>query len=273
MTDRTDLDWWLSLKDDLNWTFAKTMKDSPHSYVIRDKDLPAESFERAVRVIRTFGEPGKFYSKTHIYLTHGEEKWWTMGAPVWKTKVINVATVGQSYGVQDAPRTYTGVESPYDAIATEYDEKWPHDEEWAAIRQAVVEMCGAFAPLTLDIGGGTGRLLDLGLVPNSMCTVIDESQAMLNELVRKVNRAKKALPEIRAGRAEDVDFGPAYDLGLAVNGVASRISESVIDRMAACCSNLVLMPVSGGPNSDMCRSLDGAVVRRVGKFDLVTVKG
>jgi hypothetical protein len=273
VSTQTDLDWYLGLVDDLKWQFAKTMKDSPHSYVVRGKQLGDEDFERAVRVIRTFGEPGKFWSKTHIYLTHGDRKWWTMGYPVWQTKIINVADTKQVYGPQDAPRTYTGIRDGWDAKATTYDEEFAYAEETKAVQSAIISMVGAFAPKTLDIGCGTGRSIDMGIVPNSMLTAIDSSQAMLNEFVRKVNLTKKAMPDIRPGRAEDVEFGPAYDLGLALFGSASEVEESVIDRMAACCSNLVLMPYTDSPEADFCRSLDGAVVRRVGLFDLITVKG
>lgn len=273
MIVKADLRWFESWIGDQKWTFAKTMKDAPHSYVVRGKPVPEDVFERAVRVIRTYGEPGKFWAKTHIYLTVGGERFWTMGYPVWQTKIINRAEVGKTYGSQDAPRTYTGIENYWNPIATEYDARYPFEEESVAVRRAVIEMVGAFAPKTLDVGCGTGRVIDWGLVPNSMYTGIDESQAMLNEFVRKVNLSKKAMPDIRAGRAEDVDFGPAYDLGLALFGAASEIEPSVIDRMAACCSNLVLMPRTGGENADLCRTLDGAVLRRLGEFDLITVKG
>lgn len=273
MIVKADLDWYLGVVEDLKWQFAKTMRDAPHSYVVRGKQMDEQDFERAVRVIRTYGEPGKFWSKTHIYLTHGDRKWWTMGYPVWQTKIINVAEVGKTYGPQDAPRTWTGIENDWNPIATEYDERYPFEEESKAVRRAVIEMVGAFAPKTLDVGCGTGRVIDWGLVPNSMYTGIDESQAMLNEFVRKVNLSKKKMPDIRAGRAENMEFGSAYDLGLALFGSASEVEESVIDRMVACCSNLVLMPRTGGANAEMCRTLDGAVVRRLGEFDLITVKG
>ena len=268
-----DLDWFTAWEPDQKWTFAKSMPDSPHSYVVRGKTVTDEEFQRAVRVIRTFGEPAKFWSRTHIYLTVGAKRFWTMGDPMATTKIINVADDGKHYGVQDAPRTYTGIRDFWDEVATTYDEDYPYDEEWSVVKSAIVSLMGAFAPKTLDVGCGTGRVLDYGLVPNSLYTGIDSSQAMLNEFVRKVNKSKKKMPDLRAGRAEDVEFGPAYDLGLALMGSASEVEESVIDRMAATCTNLVLMPLTDSPEADLCRSLDGAVVRRVGLFDLVTVGG
>ncbi len=44
------------------------MSDTPHCYVVRGTHLRVRrTFDRAVRVIRTFGEPGKFYTRTNIY--------------------------------------------------------------------------------------------------------------------------------------------------------------------------------------------------------------
>ena len=68
MLQREELDWFLDLAPRLKWTFAKTMPDTPHEYGVRGKTLDEEDFVRAVRVIRTFGEPGKFYSMTNVYL-------------------------------------------------------------------------------------------------------------------------------------------------------------------------------------------------------------
>lgn len=273
MITRKDLQWFTDLVDTLEWTFAKSMKDAPHSYVVRDKQLAKEDFERAVRVIRTYGDPGKFWSKTHIYLHVNGKKYWTMGYPVWQTKIINVADAEHSYGTQDAPDTRTGHEDGWNGMATTYDEVYELAEETAAVRSAVIPMMGAYAPTVLDVGCGTGRALDMGITSNALYTGVDSSQAMLNELVRKVNLTRKKMPTLIAGRAEDVEFAPAYDLGLALMGTPDLLDPSVIDRMEACCTSLVLMPKIGGRNDELCRSLDGAVVRSVGQYRLVTVGG
>lgn len=78
------------------------MPQWPHWYVVKDKALGAEDFDRAVRVTRTFGEPGKFYSRTNLYLfTRDRRLWfWTMGAPLEETIIINVA-LSTPYGPQE----------------------------------------------------------------------------------------------------------------------------------------------------------------------------
>ncbi|SDO72304.1 hypothetical protein SAMN04489867_0415 [Pedococcus dokdonensis] len=101
---QADLDWWLDLAPTLQWTFASTMPGVPHWYVVRGRTpgLSPEDFERAVRVTRTFGEPGKFYARTNLYLfTRDRRLWfWTMGAPIEETTIINVATTHKVYGEQ-----------------------------------------------------------------------------------------------------------------------------------------------------------------------------
>lgn len=124
-----DLDWWLDLAPRLDWIFAKTYADTaPHSYVVRGrtKAMTDLDYVRASRVIRTFGQPGKFYDTTNIYLTSpdGSLKWWTMDAAVANTTLINQATTDRVYGEQNAPSTYSGIWSVYDEIATDYDRLW-----------------------------------------------------------------------------------------------------------------------------------------------------
>jgi hypothetical protein len=79
--DERDLHWWLQLAGELDWTWAKTYADSaPHRYVVlgRNPGLNRSDFVRARAVIRTLGQPGKFYRSTNIYLEVWEWKWWMM---------------------------------------------------------------------------------------------------------------------------------------------------------------------------------------------------
>jgi len=106
---RDDLEWWLELAPTLEWIWAKTYADSaPHWYVVhgRTEGLTMDDFIRAGRVIRAFGEPGKFYSSTNLYL-HAEDrrlKFWAMwGDQPQDTDadLINLATTDRVYGPQD----------------------------------------------------------------------------------------------------------------------------------------------------------------------------
>lgn len=103
-----DLTWWLDLAPTLKWTWAKTYTNSaPHWYVVlgRTPGLTHDDFARAGRVIRTFGEPGKFWSYTNLYLLTADRrlKFWCM----WSSPpgdgdatLINLATTDRTYGPQ-----------------------------------------------------------------------------------------------------------------------------------------------------------------------------
>jgi hypothetical protein len=79
-----------------NWRYAKTMPQWPHEYTVRRFDDPLDDqalFEAAVRLIRTQGESRIFVPtrKTSIYLDVDGRQYWTMGAPVEETIIINRA--------------------------------------------------------------------------------------------------------------------------------------------------------------------------------------
>ena len=74
--------------DSTHWTFAKTMPLWPHEYIVRgrvDEDL----FVRLVRHIREHGYEGRFYRKRMTYYEDRGLVYWTMGAPLDETIIIN----------------------------------------------------------------------------------------------------------------------------------------------------------------------------------------
>jgi hypothetical protein len=78
-----------------NWRFARTMPHIPHSYVVRAQCRSAAEFERFVMHIRRHGYRQKFAGRTYTYLDveiDGVSRmYWTMGAPLADTVVINRA--------------------------------------------------------------------------------------------------------------------------------------------------------------------------------------
>ena len=74
-----------------NWTFAKTYAEkAPHEYIIRSKIAGNDSeFIEAVQYIRDNGIKASFWKKEHIYLYLDGMFYWTMGAPIDETIVIN----------------------------------------------------------------------------------------------------------------------------------------------------------------------------------------
>jgi hypothetical protein len=80
------------------WRFAKTMPQWPHEYTVRRFDDPQEDqalFEEAVVFIRARGRRRNFKptGKSSVYLDVDGRQYWTMGAPVGATIIINRAWV------------------------------------------------------------------------------------------------------------------------------------------------------------------------------------
>jgi hypothetical protein len=291
-----DLDWWLDLAPTLTWRFATTYAETaPHSYIVLGKmpGLTRDDFRRAAAVIRTFGQPAMFYSMTNTYLTSrdGSLKWWAMDISVFGTGLINQATTEAVYGDQDAPSTASDSWSDYDEIATDYDRLWwpvDGDEKVGLLR--LVDGIFDEAPTTLDIGCGTGALLDLGVTTPERYTGVDPSHAMLNELLMKHNRSRFA--DVIALRMQDALSrldGRSFDLVTATFGAASHLDEATMRMLPSLCSGtLVLMAYAddylpGFYRHDLpeapaalaaLRSVAAdhrAAVERIGKFETVHI--
>lgn len=83
------------------FTFAKTMAQWPHFYILRwslacedSEEARREAdrdFQLAVMQIRQIGMPRKWGRSTYIYLELGEYEYWTMGDKLETTWVLNRA--------------------------------------------------------------------------------------------------------------------------------------------------------------------------------------
>ena len=70
------------------WIYAKTMPKWPHEYIVRGK-VNENLFEQLIQHIRLYGYKGNFYEKRITYYEHTGMVYWTMGAPIDDTKIIN----------------------------------------------------------------------------------------------------------------------------------------------------------------------------------------
>jgi hypothetical protein len=89
----------LALREFINsvkWTCAKTMPEWPHEYVVRER-VDQNLFEQLVHLIRTNGYEGAFYKEKFIYFETDGLLYWTMGAPVCETTIINRCSKESSY--------------------------------------------------------------------------------------------------------------------------------------------------------------------------------
>ena len=74
------------------WTFAKTMPFAPHEYIVKERcPLSAEEFEYFVNMQREHGIRERWGKYNNPYLYIDDYKYWTMGAPLEDTTVINRA--------------------------------------------------------------------------------------------------------------------------------------------------------------------------------------
>ena len=74
------------------WTFAKTMPFAPHEYIFKGRcPLSAEEFEYFVNMQREHGIRERWGKYNNPYLYVDDYKYWTMGAPLEDTTVINRA--------------------------------------------------------------------------------------------------------------------------------------------------------------------------------------
>lgn len=82
------------------WTFAKTMPWCPHEYIVIGRcPLTTEEFEYFVNMQREHGVKehwGKYYLS---YLYIDGYKYWTMGAPIEETTVINRTKCGRNNNI------------------------------------------------------------------------------------------------------------------------------------------------------------------------------
>ncbi len=94
-THNADIEWFQIYISSVRWKQAKSEKFK-HSYTVRE--WHPDTFERAVKIIRKYGVPERFYKQTYVYLYIDGLKYWTMGAPLEKTIIINCAAADTHYG-------------------------------------------------------------------------------------------------------------------------------------------------------------------------------
>lgn len=79
------------------WTFAKTMPEWPHEYIVREW-VNRVLFEALVYHIRQYGFEGRFYQRVLTYFAHDGLLYWTMGETIEETMIINRCKENWSYG-------------------------------------------------------------------------------------------------------------------------------------------------------------------------------
>lgn len=76
-----------------SWTFAKTMPEHPHEYAVRGRVRDDRAFDAFVQTIRARGTKRRWGRATYTYLALDGLEYWTMGAPIDQTIIINRARI------------------------------------------------------------------------------------------------------------------------------------------------------------------------------------
>ena len=71
------------------WIFARTMPDNPHWYTLRNLWERDADFTWTVETIRRYGYEEIYEGRRYTVLNLDYMKYWTMGAPVAETILIN----------------------------------------------------------------------------------------------------------------------------------------------------------------------------------------
>lgn len=246
-----DLNWMLNYIDDCFWKPSK--QSASHAYTVREwRPQNDADFVKFVELIRTYGHPENFYSKTYIYLHIDGLKYWTMGSPIAETIIINRAPSRAFYGRQVAPvtnRTYA--ETVYDRLSPRYDERYSTDAYLAENAQLFNALTPFLKGSVLDIGCGTGLLLEYFPTSPFMYLGIDPSQGMMNEFIRKFPSHA-----FKQQTFDQFNYDGQFDTAIALFGSPSYINPDNYEKLLAVGKNYYFMFYKQGYLPDYYTSPD-----------------
>ena len=80
----------IKLIEQTEWTFAKTMPEIPHYYIVRDKLSEGDKklFDEFEKYIKKNGYSKKFYSKEYYYFEIDDYKYWVVENVLNREKLI-----------------------------------------------------------------------------------------------------------------------------------------------------------------------------------------
>ena len=141
-----DLQFIGNLIEKSRWIFAKTMPQNPHYYMLR-KESDDSEFVRFVEIIRKYGYRNKYEGYWYTQLNVNNWFYWTMGARVDITILIN------------RKERKLGIECPYDEISTVYEDVFTNDTS-ADEDVQVADFISRhnLTGKTLEIGCGSGMV-------------------------------------------------------------------------------------------------------------------
>lgn len=194
------------------WIFAKTMPKTPHWYTLRKEWTAPPEFEAVVQFIRDKGYQTRYGGRFYTCFNLNGYKYWSMGAPLPETILINRAVITEA--------------AAYDPIAPLYD-SYHASPEALAENAAVISALGPLVGSVLDIGCGTGLLLDEAIIEGNYLG-IDPSRAMLDIL-----RSKHPDADIRKTPLEDFWAPTKWMNIVSLFGAPSYVTYDALLRIPA----------------------------------------
>jgi 2-polyprenyl-3-methyl-5-hydroxy-6-metoxy-1,4-benzoquinol methylase len=214
-TDFAEFELIAKLLEAHDWIFAKTMPDNPHEYTLRKRWADQAAFDRVVNGIRRLGYKTLFRRRPYTQLNVNEHYYWTMGAPVPATILINRKR-----------RSPSSHPAPYDVAAPGYDALFSSQVFAEENRELFARLGSLAAASVLDVGCGTGLLLDHARPRQYLG--IDPSLAMLKRLHDK----HPASDQVRTRYTTLGAFaGDRYDQVTALFGAASYLTDADLARI------------------------------------------
>ncbi|GMO33878.1 MAG: hypothetical protein Ta2B_14340 [Termitinemataceae bacterium] len=199
-----------------DWIFAKTMPANPHHYALRknfktDERFANDSdslFDFIVAAMRECSYSGKFGGRRYQYFNVNEHYYWTMGAPIKETILINRKLRGPV---------------PYDEIASKYNDLFT-DAGSLKENDDVLNMINYQGGSLLEIGCASCPLIERLEV--SEYYGIDPSGKMIEICRRNNPNAVFVQSDFEAFYTPN-----HFDYIVATFGAASYIDENYLQRI------------------------------------------
>ena len=205
------------------WKWAKTYANIPHEYIVRFKgSLTDREFVDFVKAQREYGTVQQWGKYMFPYLFIDGYKYWTMGSPIPETTVINRQKLF----------------SEYYQIANRYETLFK-DTASLEQNQRIADMLYGIEGSILDLGCGTGLLLELIDITPDRYRGIDPSREMLN--IFRAKHPEYTRKTCKTAFEEDGDNYTKSDNVIALFGSASYVMPAYLCNLAKTHKGLFLM--------------------------------